>query len=87
MTEYTERVIKRAKQLAAEEWAGKIRDIHIHRINSMYYEPEPHKVKHKSVTDITYNDGRITRNGQEIVPSQMTGQRLVDSWERFGNEL
>ena len=87
MTEYTERVIKRAKQLAAEEWATKVRDIHCHRINSMWYEPHPHVVKHKSVMDIKYNDGRITRDGVEILPSQVSKEQLVDDWERLGNEL
>ena len=44
MTEYTDRVVKRAKQIAAEEWATKVKDIHCHRINSMWYEPHPNIV-------------------------------------------
>ena len=32
----------------------------------MWYEPEPNKVKHKNVLDITYNDGRIERDGVEF---------------------
>ena len=63
MTQYEDRVIKRAKEIAAEEWAKGVEHIHSHRLNSMWYEPEPNKVKHKNVLDITYNDGRIERDG------------------------
>ena len=41
MTEYSERVIKRAKEIAAEEWAKGVANIHCHKLNSMWYEPEP----------------------------------------------
>ena len=34
-------VIKRAKEIAAEEWAKGIHHIHSHRLNSMWYEQEP----------------------------------------------
>ena len=37
--------------------------------------------------DITFNDGRITRDGVEILSSQVSREQLVDDWERFGNEL
>ena len=60
--------------------------MHSHRLNSMWYEPEPNKVKHKNVLDITYNDGRIERDGVEILPSQVKGKQLIDRWEQF-NEL
>ena len=86
MTEYSERVIKRAKEIAAEEWAKGVVHLHSHRLNSMWYEPEPHKVKHKNVLDITYNDGRIERDGVEILPSQISGKQLIDKWEQV-NEL
>ena len=86
MTEYSERVIKRAKEIAAEEWAKGVANIHCHKLNSMWYEPEPNKVKHKNVMDITYNDGRIERDGVEILPSEVSGKQLIDRWEQF-NEL
>ena len=85
MTEYSERVIKRAKEIAAEKWAKGVEHLHSHRLNSMWYEPEPHKVKHKNVLDITYNDGRIERDGVEILPSQVSGKQLIDKWERFND--
>ena len=86
MTEYSERVIKRAKEIAAEKWAKGVAHIHCHSINSMWYEPEPNKVKYKPVMDITYNDGRIERDGVEILPSQVSGKALIDKWEQ-NNEL
>ena len=86
MTEYSERVIKRAKEIAAEEWAKGIAHIHCHSINSMWYEPKPNVVKTEGVMDITYNDGRIERDGVEILPSQVSGEQLINRWEQF-NEL
>ena len=86
MTEYSDRVIKRAKEIAAEEWAKGIAHIHCHSINSMWYEPKPNVVKTKGVMDITYNDGRIDRDGVEILPSQVSGEQLINRWEQF-NEL
>ena len=87
MTQYHDRVIKRAKQIAAEEWARGVKSVHSHSLNSMWYEPEPEVVKEVGVLDIEYNDGRITRNGEEVIPSQLKNDRLIDEWERFNNEL
>jgi len=53
----------------------------------MWYEPEPDVKKEVGVVDIEYNDGRITRNDIELVPSQLKNDRLIDEWERFNNEL
>ena len=61
-----------------------VKAIHIHKLNSMWYEPEPDVAKDQSVTDIEYNDGRITRNGLEILPRQFAD--LVSEWEKW-NEL
>lgn len=82
MTQYQELVLNRAKQIAAEDWAKGIKDMHSHRINSMWYEPQPNIVKDRNVLDITYNDGRITRDDMEIVPSQYKGKELVHQWEK-----
>ena len=86
MTQYEDRVIKRAKEIAAEKWAKGVEHLHSHRLNSMWYEPEPNVVKHRNVLDITYNDGRIERDGVEILPSQVSGKALIDKWEQ-NNEL
>ena len=87
MTQYHDRVIRRAKQIAAEEWAKGVKSLHAHSLNSMWYEPEPDVKKEVGVVDIEYNDGRITRNDIELVPSQLKNDRLIDEWERFNNEL
>lgn len=86
MTEYAELVIRRAKEIAAEEWGNKIKGIHIHRLNSMWYEPEPAVAKDQSVTDVEYNNGRITRDGVEILAATKDKEELVREWSRH-NEL
>ena len=61
-------------------------------LKTLYYidRPEPWEnikpQKHKNVLDITYNDGRIERDGVEILPSQISGKALIDKWEQ-NNEL
>lgn len=85
MTEYSDKVIQRAKEIAAEDWAKKVESLHIHSLNSMWYEPEPNVEKKKSVTDITYNSGKITRDGV-VIREGVTGQDLVYLWEKT-NEL
>lgn len=87
MTQYAEEVLKRAKAIAAEDWGKKIKEIHCHSLNSMWYEPNPVKVKTRSVMDITYNNGRITRDDIEIVPSQYEKEALVSQWEIYNDEL
>ena len=86
MTEYKAMIERKRKQLLAEEWAKKIREIHCHSLNSMWYEPNPVKVKTRSVMDIIYNDGRITRDDLEIVPSQYENDELIDKWEQFNGQ-
>ena len=86
MTEYKAMIERKRKQLLAEEWAKGIAHIHCHSINSMWYEPKPNVVKTEGVMDITYNDGRIERDGVEILPSQVSGEQLINRWEQF-NEL
>ena len=83
MTEYKARIERKRKQLAAEDWAKGIREIQLHSTNSMWYEPNPVKVKTRKVLDVVYNDGRITRDDLEIVPSQYKGEELIDRWEHL----
>ena len=61
MTEYTEVVLKQKLLLDAEEWAKGIEQIHVHSIKSCYYDNRPQDTENGSVTDTTYNDGRIER--------------------------
>ena len=87
MTQYREMIEKKRKQLQAEEWAQGVKQMHVHSLNSMWYEPNPVKIKSRKVMDIIYNDGRITRDGLEIVPSQLQGDDLIDAWEKAEYEL
>jgi 2-polyprenyl-3-methyl-5-hydroxy-6-metoxy-1,4-benzoquinol methylase len=86
MTEYTEKVIQRAKEIAAHEWSRGVKAVHVHKMNSMWYEPEPDVAKDQSVTDIEYNDGSVRRNGVEILRAQFSGKALIREWET-SNEL
>ena len=61
MTQYKDKVELQKKILAAEEFADNIKGIQIHRMNSMWYDDRPQDTENGSVTDITYNDGRIER--------------------------
>ena len=45
MTQYREMIEKKRKQLQAEEWAQGVKQIHVHSLNSMWYEPNPIKIK------------------------------------------
>ena len=87
MTQYTEMIEKKRKQLQAEKWAQGVEHMHVHSLNSMWYEPYPDVIKTRKVMDITYNDGRITRDNVEIVPSQLVGDTLIDAWEKAEYEL
>ena len=92
MTEYSEMVERKRKQLAAEEWARVVKHIHIHSIKSMWYDRWPGDTDNGSVTDTTYNDGMIERklpNGgiRFISDDRLTGERLVDEWEKATHNM
>ena len=87
MTQYREMIEKKRNKLLAEEWAQSVNHMHLHSLNSMWYEPNPIKIKTRKVMDIIYNDGRITRDDLEIVPSQLEGDDLIDAWEKAEHEL
>jgi hypothetical protein len=62
MTQYDDRVEYQRKLLAAEEFVNKVKGVHAHRLDSMWYETE--KTKHlvkDGVVDTEYMDGRIER--------------------------
>ena len=86
MTEYKALIEWKRKMLAAEDWGKSVKTMQVHSCNSMWYEPNPIKVKTRKVLDIEYNNGRITRDGLEIVPIQLESDELIDAWGRT-NEL
>ena len=49
--------------LDAEEYLNvmSIEQIHCHKTNTCYYDDRPQDTENGSVTDTTYNDGRIER--------------------------
>jgi len=88
MGQYDELVHKQAIKLAAEEWAGQPRSIHVHKISSMWYDYRPQDTEKKSVTDTQYNDGSIVREQDGKVihifrEEQVRGDALID---KFGKE-
>ena len=49
MTQYKAMIEKKRKQLLAEEWAQGVEHMHLHSLNSMWYEPNPIKIKSRKV--------------------------------------
>jgi len=87
MTEYREVVMRRKLQLEAEEWGMQIQSLHAHSLDSMWYDKRPQDTANgKSVMDIIYNSGKITRkfnSGKTIVLQKgMTGKELIDKYGR-----
>ena len=87
MTQYKSRVEKQKYKLMAEEWAKGIKDLHVHSLDSMWYEtPESRALKkNKVVTDIQYNGGKIERTiGKKkyILKKGLTGDALLSQFER-----
>ena len=92
MTEYTEMIERKRKQLQAEEWAKGVQHIHVHRLTSMWYETRPEDMKMGNVIDTTYNDGTIERKLQNggivfMTDEKLTGDALIDAWEKATHNL
>tara|TARA_S200000501_G_C20577923_1_gene635900 strand:+ start:492 stop:779 length:288 start_codon:yes stop_codon:yes gene_type:complete len=85
MTQYNERVDQQRKLLKAEELADNITNIHVHSLNSMWYDDRPQDTENHSVTDIDYLSGKIERtlhDGTKIVLVEgATGNDLVSKVE------
>ena len=87
MTEYSDMIENKKKELRAEEWAKGVQHIHVHSLKSMWYETRPQDTDSGNVIDITYNDGTIERelqNGAIVYMTQnkLTGKELVYEWEK-----
>ena len=62
MTEFETRVDRQRTLLEAEKWAKTANCVHIHSLQSMWYDDRPEDTADgQSVTDIQYNSGLITR--------------------------
>ena len=90
MTEYDDRVQFQRDLLKAEEWAKVTKSIHVHKLDSMWYETEESKkyLEKGSVADIRYNNGIITRlQDGKIVHTfgeAITNEELVRAYVRGG---
>ena len=90
MTQYDERVQLQRDKLAAEEWAKQPKSIHVHRIDSMWYETDESKkfLENGNVTDIQYNNGLIKRNQNgkvvHVFGEEITGEELIRAYVRGG---
>ena len=85
MTELKDVVYRQSLLLEAEQWALGVRNIHVHSLNSMWYDDRPDDTTNgNSVTDITYNNGLIERkqNGKIIhyFGRKLEGQELIDQY-------
>lgn len=86
MTEYTEMVDKFAKAIEAEEWNQKSTGLHMHALQSMWYETDETRAHFNNgmVQDISYPDGRIERfqKGEliHIFGEKLEGEELLNAY-------
>lgn len=89
MTQYRQSVEEQRIKIEAEEWAKECSQIHVHSLNSMWYDDRPQDTEGgKMVTDRSFNDGSIERtldNGQVVIMGKrLTGQALYDAYSKSG---
>jgi len=87
MSEYKQQVERQRLLLEAEAWSKSVKDIHIHSLSSMWYDDRPQDTADgKSVTDISYNSGRIERtleNGEKVYFGELlTGNELIQEYQK-----
>jgi hypothetical protein len=87
MGQYKDKVERQRLLLEAEKWAEGIKDIHVHSMNSMWYDDKPEDTaNNKNVTDTTYNSGLIKREQDGKVlryfGEKLTGDALIDDYVR-----
>ena len=87
MTEFSERVERQRILLEAEEWSKGVKDLHVHGLNSMWYDDRPEDTEDgKMVTDTQFNNGLIERkqNGKviHVWGTKLEGEELIREYER-----
>ena len=87
MGQYENLVKKRRLLLEAEEWANGVKDLHIHSLNSMWYDNRPEDTADgKTVTDIQFNSGLIQRqcaDGTTVYfGEKLEGDELLNEYTR-----
>ena len=89
MGQHRDKVEHQALRLDAEEWAKGVKQIHVHRLNSLWYETKEsiNDMDSGNVTDTIYNDGRIQRSQNGIVirtfGDVLTGDELVHEYGKY----
>jgi len=81
MGEFDYKVERQRRLLIAEEMRDTVTQIHVHSLNSMWYDDRPEDTKDGSVCDTEYMDGRIVR---EIMS---TGEKVTMVKGRVGEDL
>jgi len=87
MTQYKQAVNKQRLLLEAEKWAESVKSLHVHSLNSMWYDNRPQDTENNtSVTDIQYNSGLIERklsNGKTVYfGAKLQGEDLIREFVR-----
>jgi len=87
MTEFSERVERQRLLLEAEEWAKGVKDLHVHGLNSMWYDDRPEDTEGgKMVTDTQFNNGLIERSQDgkviHVWGTRLEGDELIREYER-----
>ena len=87
MSQFSDRVERQRTRLAAEKWAKGFKSIHIHSLQSCWYDDRPEDTEDgESVTDIQYNDGTVVRSKQgkkiHTFGKPLRGDELVHSYVR-----
>lgn len=87
MGQYKDKVERQRLLLEAEKWAEGVKDIHVHSMNSMWYDDKPEDTaNNKNVTDTTFNSGLIKREQDGKVlryfGEKLTGDALIDDYVR-----
>ncbi len=88
MTEYNEAVARQALILKAEVWAKQVSGIHVHGIDSMWYDDHPEDTKgDKRVSDYSFYSGIIKRyqDGELLrtFGKELTGEDLISKYGSY----
>tara|TARA_B100001939_G_C16783574_1_gene548039 strand:- start:365 stop:652 length:288 start_codon:yes stop_codon:yes gene_type:complete len=86
MSQYKNEVLKQKIRIEVEEWANEISDLHLHSLDSMWYETEESKLDKRPVVDRSYNSGRITRETADgksyVLKKDDTAREIEDRFDR-----
>ena len=86
MTEHSDIVERQRLVLEAEQWAKGMTDMHVHRLNSMWYDDRPQDTEKGMVTDIRYNSGIIERfQNDKLIHTfgqKLKGEALLDAYTK-----